>query len=61
MLCFSDWDGDTSSFLLLLHLLSPQASGRKKIHKISVCQAVDHLVVFHKVGNWCSGDIKHGI
>ncbi|XP_060733185.1 uncharacterized protein LOC132850565 [Tachysurus vachellii] len=43
-----DWDSDTSSFLLLLHLLSPQASGRKKIHKISVCQAVDHLVVFHK-------------
>lgn len=43
-----EWDSDISSFLLLLHLLSPQASGRKKTHKISISQAVDHLVVFHK-------------
>nr|XP_055035666.1 uncharacterized protein LOC129423418 isoform X2 [Misgurnus anguillicaudatus] len=41
-----EWDSDISSFLLLLHLLSPQASGRKKTHKISISQAVDRLVVF---------------
>lgn len=43
-----EWDSDISSFLLLLHLLSPQASGRKKIQRISISQAIDHLVVFHK-------------
>ncbi|CAM4577938.1 unnamed protein product [Leuciscus chuanchicus] len=48
VLCFSEWDSDLSSFLLLLHLLSPQASGRKKPHKISISQAVDHVVVFQK-------------
>ncbi|XDV45397.1 hypothetical protein PO909_013505 [Leuciscus waleckii] len=43
-----EWDSDLSSFLLLLHLFSPQASGRKKPHKISISQAVDHVVVFQK-------------
>ncbi|XP_026119256.1 uncharacterized protein LOC113098413 [Carassius auratus] len=43
-----EWDRDISSFLLLLHLLPPLASGRKKIQRISISQAIDHLVVFHK-------------
>ncbi|KAJ8346335.1 hypothetical protein AAFF_G00212090 [Aldrovandia affinis] len=37
-----------ASFLLLLHLLPPQPAGRKRTRKISVAQAIDHLVVFHK-------------
>ncbi|XP_039539974.1 uncharacterized protein LOC120487716 [Pimephales promelas] len=43
-----EWDSDISSFLLLLHLLSPQASGRKKANRISISQAVDHVLVFQK-------------
>ncbi|KAI4807864.1 hypothetical protein KUCAC02_027640 [Chaenocephalus aceratus] len=43
-----EWDSDMTSILLLLHLLSPQPEGRKKTQKISVAQAIDHLVVFHK-------------
>ncbi|KAL0978777.1 hypothetical protein UPYG_G00175030 [Umbra pygmaea] len=43
-----EWDSDISSFLLLLHLLSPQASGRKRTNRISISQAVDHVVVFQK-------------
>ncbi|KAI9538046.1 hypothetical protein NQZ68_019387 [Dissostichus eleginoides] len=43
-----EWDSDMASILLLLHLLSPQPAGRKKTQKISVAQAIDHLVVFHK-------------
>ena len=45
----TEWDSDMASILLLLHLLSPQPAGRKKTQKISVAQAIDHLVVFHKV------------
>ncbi|XP_073795644.1 uncharacterized protein sb:cb449 isoform X3 [Danio rerio] len=45
---FPEWDSDISSFLLLLHFLSPQVSGRKKIQKMSISQAIDHLVVFQK-------------
>ncbi|KAI4811648.1 hypothetical protein KUCAC02_014527, partial [Chaenocephalus aceratus] len=43
-----EWDSDMASILLLLHLLSPQPAGKKKTQKISVAQAIDHLVVFHK-------------
>lgn len=60
-LSFSEWDSDISSFLLLLHFLSPQVSGRKKVPKMSISQAIDHLVVFQKVGNWCDGDDTRAI
>ncbi|KAL1276778.1 hypothetical protein QQF64_036401 [Cirrhinus molitorella] len=42
-----EWDSDTASLLLLLHILPPQPSKKKKL-KISATQAMDHLVVFHK-------------
>ncbi|CAL8361765.1 unnamed protein product [Arctogadus glacialis] len=42
------WDSDMSTLLLLLHILSPQPAGRKRGHKISARDAIDHLVVFHK-------------
>ncbi len=45
---FLEWDSDTASFQLLLHILPPQPSKKKKL-KISATQAMDHLVVFHKV------------
>lgn len=61
LLFFPEWDSDISSFLLLLHLLSPQASGRKKIQRISISQAIDHLVVFHKVGIWYTGAKIQGL
>ncbi|KAJ8333619.1 hypothetical protein SKAU_G00416270 [Synaphobranchus kaupii] len=44
----TEWDSDMASLLLLLHLLPPQPAGRKRTQKISVAQAIDHLVVFHK-------------
>lgn len=37
-----------ASFLLLLHILPPQPM-KRKTPKISAAQAMDHLVVFHKV------------
>ncbi|KAK0136752.1 hypothetical protein N1851_027064 [Merluccius polli] len=42
------WDSDMSTLLLLLHILSPQPAGRKRGHKISASDAIDHLVVFRK-------------
>ncbi|KAG9260186.1 hypothetical protein AMEX_G16206 [Astyanax mexicanus] len=45
----AEWDSDMASLLLLLHILPPQSPGRKKAQKISVRQATDHLVMFHKV------------
>ena len=45
------WDSDMSTLLLLLHILSPQPAGRKRGHKISASDAIDHLVVFRKVCN----------
>lgn len=42
-----EWDSDTASVLLLLHILPPQPSKKKKL-KISATQAMNHLVVFHK-------------
>ena len=47
-LCYLEWDSDMATFLLLLHILPPQSS-KKKMQKISAAQAVQHLVVFHKV------------
>ncbi|XP_028668074.1 uncharacterized protein LOC114659647 [Erpetoichthys calabaricus] len=44
----SEWDSDMASLLLLLHLLAPQPGGRKKTLKISVRDAADRLVKFHK-------------
>ncbi|KAJ8378191.1 hypothetical protein AAFF_G00245390 [Aldrovandia affinis] len=42
------WDSDVASVLLLLHLLTPQPAGRKRAKKISVREAVGHLVKFQK-------------
>ncbi|XP_023283552.1 uncharacterized protein LOC111670859 isoform X3 [Seriola lalandi dorsalis] len=42
-----EWDSDMASLLLLLHILPPQPS-KKRRQKISAAQAMDHLVVFHK-------------
>ena len=47
-LLFTEWDSDMASLLLLLHILPPQPN-KKKTQKISAAQAMDHLVVFHKV------------
>ncbi|XP_057199231.1 uncharacterized protein LOC130559909 [Triplophysa rosa] len=43
------WDSDIASLLLLLHLLAPQPSGRKRADKISVRDAVNRLLKFEKV------------
>ncbi|CAI5644299.1 unnamed protein product [Oreochromis niloticus] len=42
-----EWDSDMASLLVLLHLLTPQPAGRKR-PKMSVGEAIDHLVKFHK-------------
>lgn len=42
------WDSGIASILVLLHLLTPQPAGRKRPKKISVEEATDHLVKFHK-------------
>lgn len=44
-----DWDSDMSSLLLLVYLLPPPSSGNKKSVKISVQNALDRVVRFHKV------------
>ncbi|XP_026054701.1 uncharacterized protein LOC113040623 [Carassius auratus] len=43
-----DWDSDMSSLLLLVYLLPPPSSGNKKSVKISVQNALDRVVRFHK-------------
>ncbi|KAI4799917.1 hypothetical protein KUCAC02_016455 [Chaenocephalus aceratus] len=43
-----EWDSDMASLLVLLHLLTPQPAGRKRAKKISVREAIDQLVIFHK-------------
>ncbi|KAI4799878.1 hypothetical protein KUCAC02_016417, partial [Chaenocephalus aceratus] len=43
-----EWGSDMASLLVLLHLLTPQPAGRKRAKKISVREAIDHLVIFHK-------------
>lgn len=43
-----EWDSDIASLLLLLHLLAPQPSGRKRATKISVRDAVGRLLKFEK-------------
>lgn len=55
---FVDWDSDMASLLLLLHLLPPQA-GKKRVSKISACEAVDRLVLYHKVISICSWHIGY--
>lgn len=45
----AEWDSDMASLLVLLHLLTPQPAGRKRPKKMSVGEAIDHLVKFHKV------------
>ncbi|XP_073719479.1 uncharacterized protein [Misgurnus anguillicaudatus] len=42
------WDSDMSSVLLLAYLLPPSAGGRNKSTKISIREAVDHILQFHK-------------
>ncbi|RXN18619.1 hypothetical protein ROHU_007710 [Labeo rohita] len=44
----TDWDRDMSSLLLLVYLLPPPSSGNKKFVKISVREALDRVVRFHK-------------
>nr|XP_023659189.1 uncharacterized protein LOC111839474 [Paramormyrops kingsleyae] len=44
----AEWDSDMASLLFLLHILPPPSHGRKKMQRISACQAVDHVVMFHK-------------
>ncbi|XP_034740124.1 uncharacterized protein LOC117952118 [Etheostoma cragini] len=51
-----EWDSDMASLLVLLHLLTPQPAGRKRPRKISVGEATDHLVKFHKS---CHGLEEH--
>ncbi|RXN10313.1 hypothetical protein ROHU_010910 [Labeo rohita] len=46
--CQEDWDRDMSSLLLLVYLLPPPSSGNKKFVKISVREALDCVVRFHK-------------
>ncbi|KAI3369626.1 hypothetical protein L3Q82_025338, partial [Scortum barcoo] len=43
-----EWDSDMSSLLVLLHLLTPQPTGRKWPKKISIEEATDHLGKFQK-------------
>ncbi len=43
------WDSDMSSLLLLAFLLPPSAGGRNKSTKISIREAMDCIVLFHKV------------
>ncbi|KAI4896130.1 hypothetical protein NFI96_026377, partial [Prochilodus magdalenae] len=56
MYLLGDWDSDMASLLLLLHVFPPQSPERKKTQKISACQAIDHLVMFHKS---CRGLKEH--
>ncbi|KAL2103162.1 hypothetical protein ACEWY4_000030 [Coilia grayii] len=42
------WDGDMSTLLLLVCLLPPQASGKRSVRKVSIQEAVNHVVKFHK-------------
>ncbi|KAF7707224.1 hypothetical protein HF521_018442 [Silurus meridionalis] len=42
------WDSDMSSILLLAYLLPPSPGGRNKSTKISIREAMDHIVQFHK-------------
>ncbi|RXN02743.1 hypothetical protein ROHU_035194 [Labeo rohita] len=44
----TDWDCDMSSLSLLVYLLPPPSSGNKKFVKISVREALDRVVRFHK-------------
>lgn len=43
------WDSDMSCLLLLAFLLPPSAGGRNNSTKISIKEAMDHVVQFHKV------------
>ncbi|XP_039649874.1 uncharacterized protein LOC120555261 [Perca fluviatilis] len=42
------WDSDMASLLLLVYLLPPPPSGKKGAVKISIREAVDRVVKFHK-------------
>ncbi|XP_056432740.1 uncharacterized protein LOC130371116 [Gadus chalcogrammus] len=42
------WDSDMASLLLLVHLLPPTPSGKKGAVKLSIREAVDRVVKFHK-------------
>lgn len=44
---FSGWDSNMASILLLVYLLPP--SLKKGAVKISIWEAVNHVVKFHKV------------
>ncbi|TDH00970.1 hypothetical protein EPR50_G00175400 [Perca flavescens] len=45
------WDSDMASLLLLVYLLPPPPSGKKGAVKISIREAVDRVVKFHKALN----------
>ena len=46
---FSGWDSDMASLLLLVYLLPPPPSGKNGAVKISIREAVDRVVKFHRV------------
>ncbi len=50
------WDSDMSSLLVLAFLLPPSAGGRNKSTKISIREAMDCIVQFHKV---CTETLVH--
>ncbi|KAF1376098.1 hypothetical protein PFLUV_G00227100 [Perca fluviatilis] len=45
------WDSDMASLLLLVYLLPPPPSGKKGAVKISIREAVDRVVKFHKINS----------
>ncbi|KAI3377496.1 hypothetical protein L3Q82_008673, partial [Scortum barcoo] len=45
---FSGWDSDMASLLLLVFLLPPPPRGKKGAVKISIWEAVEHVVRFQK-------------
>jgi len=45
----SVWDSDMAALLLLVYLLPPPPSGKKRAVKITVREALSHVVQFHKV------------
>ncbi|MEQ2221072.1 hypothetical protein ILYODFUR_011944 [Ilyodon furcidens] len=44
----SAWDSDMAALLLLVYLLPPPPSGKKRAMKMTVQEALSHVVRFHK-------------
>lgn len=45
---FTAWDSDMAALLLLVYLLPPPPSGKKRAVKVTVPEALTHVVKFHK-------------